>query len=108
MLVVWVSDIDLASLATSQALLHNGCDHDCPWSGRHAWSRDGLHWTLSHKIAYSNTITYTDGAVETHKRRERPHVILSNVTGQPIGLVTASKAEMIPARGLGFSKWLKL
>lgn len=79
------------------ALLHNGCDHDCPWVGRHAYSRDGLRWTLSKNIAYSTRIEFVDGSVENHKRRERPHVILSNVTGQPVALVTALFEREVPA-----------
>ena len=79
------------------ALLHNGCDHDCPWVGRHAFSRDGRRWTLSHNIAYTTRIEFADGSVEVHKRRERPHVILSHATGEPVALVTALFEREIPA-----------
>jgi hypothetical protein len=37
------------------------------------------------------------GTTEVHKRRERPHVILSNVTGAPIALVTALFERQVPA-----------
>jgi len=80
------------------ALFHNGCDHDCPHIGRHAWSRDGSSWTLSHNIAYTADVAFTDGTSVQSKRRERPHVILSNVTGEPVALVTALFARTVNGR----------
>ena len=44
------------------ALLHNGCDHNCPHVGRHAWSEDGASWTLSRNIAYTSHVQFTDGS----------------------------------------------
>ena len=80
------------------ALVHNGCDHDCPHVGRHGWSRDGASWTLSRNIAYTAVVEYTDGTTAQSKRRERPHVILSNVTGEPIALITALFARTVNGR----------
>ena len=57
----------------------------------------GLGWTLSQNIAYTSVITYTDGTTVQYKRRERPHLIFSNVSAEPIALVTAVFARQVPA-----------
>ncbi|MCP3968503.1 MAG: hypothetical protein GY750_14235 [Lentisphaerae bacterium] len=42
--------------------------------GGHAWSVDGVHWTMT-EPSYSRTVRYTDGSSETMHRRERPQIL---------------------------------
>ena len=44
------------------------------YPGSHAFSTDGVDWHFSGS-AYSNQVAYTDGRVQTMKRRERPHLV---------------------------------
>jgi hypothetical protein len=41
--------------------------------GMHAWSHDGLNWTLgTPKAAYNKTVLWADGSNTTFAERERP------------------------------------
>jgi len=44
------------------------------WSGYHAFSRDGLHWSAA-EPAFNTTVNYSDGSFVRYGRRERPHLI---------------------------------
>ena len=44
--------------------------------GAHAFSRDGLRWTLAETRAYSTVIETAGGGNVTYGRRERPHLVL--------------------------------
>eukprot|EP01084_Bolivina_argentea_P091470 164667_1 len=58
-------------------------------AGRHAYSLDGLNWTLSPHYTYNTTICYDDGDCIEYGRRERPHLIFDINTNQPIYLTTS-------------------
>eukprot|EP00040_Diaphanoeca_grandis_P025597 m.142028 g.142028 ORF g.142028 m.142028 type:complete len:474 (+) comp30228_c0_seq1:69-1490(+) len=47
------------------------------YPGSHAYSVDGKTWYYS-GAAYTNLVTYTDGASELLERRERPHLVTDN------------------------------
>lgn len=57
-------------------------------AGRHAFSRDGVVWTLSSTIPYNGTVVFDDGTSITYSKRERPHLLLDPVTGVPLVLFT--------------------
>eukprot|EP01050_Picozoa_sp_SAG11_P004927 SAG11_NODE_328_length_10690_cov_25.464357_4_plen_928_part_00 len=48
--------------------------------GRHAWSRTGENWSISHwasgSLAYNSTVRFTGGGSHVFVRRERPHLVL--------------------------------
>ena len=44
--------------------------------GVHAFSTDGLNWTMSTSITYNTSVRFADGSLLTYKRRERPHVLV--------------------------------
>ena len=50
--------------------------------GGHAYSRDGIAWTLSQTYAYTRTVEAADGTFITYPRRERPHLAL-DADGNP-------------------------
>ena len=65
--------------------------HGFPWAntslaGRHAFSRNGIDWTLSETPAYSSTVRFANGSSVTYVRRERPHLVF-DARGDPIALV---------------------
>ena len=78
------------------AVLHrNGCKDGGAGcspavSGQHAYSPDGFKWHLSAADAYTASVTYTDGATEMLRQRERPHLILDPVSGVPTHLITGA------------------
>ena len=45
--------------------------HDHATFGGHAFSEDGLQWTYSMVVPFSNKVDYTDGDVIILQRRER-------------------------------------
>jgi hypothetical protein len=68
------------------ALFHD-MDPDLP-AGRHAYSRDGATWTLTDELAYNGTVVFADGSNVTYSKRERPHLLLNESTGDPLVLFT--------------------
>jgi len=52
-------------------------------AGRHAYSLDGVNWTLSATPAYNTTIQFEDGTSWTYQRRERPQLHFDPVSGLP-------------------------
>jgi hypothetical protein len=50
--------------------------------GGHAYSRNGIDWTLSKTFAYTKTVEAADGTSITYPRRERPHLTLDGA-GNP-------------------------
>ena len=63
--------------------------------GAHAYSRDGLHWTLSPTRAYGTVIHATDGSAVTYSRRERPHLLL-DAQRRPTHLLSAVGGKTVP------------
>eukprot|EP00039_Didymoeca_costata_P030489 m.29848 g.29848 ORF g.29848 m.29848 type:complete len:421 (+) comp8142_c0_seq2:118-1380(+) len=65
------------------AILHDE-DECCPPTrdtaiGKHAWSRDGVSWSLSSTYAYNHTVEFADGhPSHTFLRRERPHIYIED------------------------------
>ena len=55
-------------------------------AGRHAFSRDGISWTLTSDLAYNSTVIFEDGSAVTYSKRERPHLLLAS--GAPAVLFT--------------------
>jgi len=63
------------------ALFHDmeaGFPYQTTWSGSHAYSRDGLHWTWTPLPAYTSVVTYENGWIARYARRERPQLIFRN------------------------------
>jgi hypothetical protein len=70
---------------TFHALFHDM--GGCSAVGCHAYSRDGLAWTLSSTPAYNYTVSFTDGSSTTFSRRERPQLVFDPATGAPTHLI---------------------
>lgn len=68
------------------ALFHD-MSPDAP-TGRHAFSRDGVAWTLTSELVYNGTVLYADGSSITYTKRERPHLLLDVRTRTPLALFT--------------------
>jgi len=78
---VWYS----ATTDSYHALFHSlGA---CADVGCHAFSVDGLNWTLSPTPAYGFTVAFSDGTNTTFARRERPQLVLDPVTNAPTHLI---------------------
>jgi hypothetical protein len=56
--------------------------------GAHAFSRDGLHWTLSPTRAYGTIVQTASGGAVQYSRRERPHLVL-DASRRPTHLLSA-------------------
>lgn len=71
------------------ALFHGlgACGTGAAGVGCHAFSRDGVAWTLSPTPAYSLDVKFDDGSHITFARRERPQLLFDPVTGEPTHLV---------------------
>ena len=70
------------------ALFHKFTD-ETPNCGGHAYSQNGMDWILTNEPAYQTTIATADGAEHPFTRRERPHLLFDDKTGQiPIVLYT--------------------
>jgi hypothetical protein len=67
------------------AIFHNmgGCKD----VGCHAFSKDGLSWTLSKTPCYSYNVSFTDGKEKVFSRRERPQLVFDPATGAPTHLI---------------------
>ena len=59
----------------------------CADVGCHAYSRDGVSWTLSPTPAYGFAVAFDDGTNTTFTRRERPHLLLDPTTGAATHLI---------------------
>ena len=93
-------DID----GTYHAIFHHmyGYDTETQWwldaVGGHAFSEDGISWTYS-GVAWGNSTTtqqgnvveFTDGTSFRFTRRERPHLVFDQKTGELAFLVTAAQ-----------------
>ena len=55
-------------------------------AGGHAFSADGVHWTLAAEPAWNTTVFHTDGTNTTFFHRERPQVYINPTTGSPAAL----------------------
>lgn len=64
----------------------NAVSPDLP-AGRHAFSRDGITWSLTADLAYNGTVIFEDGSNVTFSKRERPHLLLDGKRA-PIALFT--------------------
>ena len=73
------------STKSFHALFHDmgGCSN----VGCHAFSSDGLSWTLSTTPAYDYSVSFADGATTTFSRRERPQLVFDPDTGAPTHLI---------------------
>ena len=61
------------------ALFHNEIpDKYLGFVGAHAYSMDGYNWTYA-GYAFGNDVMYTDQTNQTFSRRERPHLIFSDI-----------------------------
>ena len=69
-----------------------------PNCGGHAFSRDGVHWTLSNSVAFTTTVTTADGAEHAFQRRERPHLLFDD-DGRPVYLYTSLTNWTVGALG---------
>ena len=47
---------------------------------------DGYNWNLSPHYTYNTTICYDDGDCIDYARRERPHLIFDQESGEPLFL----------------------
>jgi len=65
------------------ALFHTQVSGAC---GRHAYSMDGISWTLSPTAAYNQSVQFEDGKSSWLARRERPQLHFDPATGRPIAL----------------------
>ena len=74
-----------ASTGSYHALFHNM--GGCGAVGCHAWSRDGLRWTLSATPAYNYTVAFAGGGATTFSRRERPQLVFDPDSGAPTHLI---------------------
>jgi hypothetical protein len=64
--------------------------------GLHAWSHDGLNWTLAKPdAAYGYTVQWDDGTNTTFAERERP-VLLFDDNGKPTHLINGVRAPNPP------------
>ncbi len=68
------------------ALFHD-MSPDLP-AGRHAFSADGIAWTLTSELAYTGTVQWEDGTNVTYAKRERPHLLLDPASRAPLALFT--------------------
>eukprot|EP00658_Telonema_sp_P-2_P078652 TRINITY_DN7418_c0_g1_i6.p1 TRINITY_DN7418_c0_g1~~TRINITY_DN7418_c0_g1_i6.p1 ORF type:complete len:606 (+),score=78.46 TRINITY_DN7418_c0_g1_i6:190-2007(+) len=68
------------------ALFHNWV-FSSPPVGVHAFSQDGVNWHMSPSIAYTTAVMLENGTAFEFKRRERPHLLLSE-RGHPEHLFT--------------------
>ena len=59
----------------------------CSAVGCHAFSRDGVAWTLSATPAYDYRVAFSDGSATTFSRRERPQLVFDPETGAPTHLI---------------------
>jgi hypothetical protein len=62
-------------------------------SGRHAWSRDGVHWRSAPDPAYGPEVFLSAGGVEVLIRRERPKLVL-DAEGHPTFLINGVQRAM--------------
>ena len=79
-----------SATSSFHALFHGlgACGVGAAGVGCHAFSADGVSWTLSSTPAYSLNVAFDDGTNTTFSRRERPQVLL-DARGAPTHLVTA-------------------
>lgn len=85
---MWIS-----ASGTWHALVHSDVEGSQKGAaGGHAFSEDGREWTFSKYNAYGATITMVDGSNTTFPKRERPHLIMDPVTGEPAFLVNGVAA----------------
>lgn len=68
-----------------------GCD-----VGGHAFSRDGLTWTLSSTRPYTTSVTWEDGFSEVLNRRERPQIVMATDGVTPIALINGVQKGDVP------------
>lgn len=66
-------DSDTEVMGTYHAIFH---DHST--FGGHAFSRDGVSWTYSSTVPFTNKVLYNDGTKVMLERRERPHFIFDS------------------------------
>eukprot|EP00670_Eutreptiella_braarudii_P020086 CAMPEP_0174362142 /NCGR_PEP_ID=MMETSP0811_2-20130205/62904_1 /TAXON_ID=73025 ORGANISM="Eutreptiella gymnastica-like, Strain CCMP1594" /NCGR_SAMPLE_ID=MMETSP0811_2 /ASSEMBLY_ACC=CAM_ASM_000667 /LENGTH=442 /DNA_ID=CAMNT_0015499519 /DNA_START=53 /DNA_END=1381 /DNA_ORIENTATION=+ len=71
------------------------------YAGKHAFSRDGLHWTVSPDVPYSATVALANGTLVLYARRERPELVV--IAGRPAALITAISAQPWTRRDHGFT-----
>ena len=72
------------------ALFHSGKQNgDYLNAGGHAFSKDGIKWHFSATPTYTTTVTTADGKSHLNWRRERPHLIIDETTGDPTHLITS-------------------
>lgn len=69
-----------------------GCD-----VGGHAFSRDGVAWTLSNTVPFTTNITWQGGAKATLNRRERPQLVMDKDGVTPLALVCGAQSGDVPA-----------
>ena len=74
-----------ANTDSFHAIFHNmgGCKD----VGCHAFSKDGLSWTLSSTSAYSFNVIFDNGKNTTFSRRERPQLVFDPKSGVPTHLI---------------------
>jgi hypothetical protein len=60
--------------------------------GLHAYSRDGVNWTVSNDKPYVFQVEFQDGTAKAMSVRERPQLLLSKA-GQPRFLSTSVQPE---------------
>ena len=65
--------------------------HDHATFGGHAYSADGIRWTYSDVVPFSNRVEYTDDTVVRLQRRERPHLIFAEGSRTIIALTNSAE-----------------
>jgi len=58
-------------------------------AGGHAFSPDGVTWTLAPEPCWNLTVAHTDGTNTTFFHRERPQVYIDPATKAPVALINA-------------------
>ncbi len=72
---------------------HGTLTHD-GYSGAHAYSLDGIHFTVTTPaLAYGTTHRWSDGQVRTMSRQERAE-IFRDATGAPLAAFFATDTEL--------------
>lgn len=86
----------------TNTMTYHAIFHDHATFGGHAFSRDGVSWTYSTTVPFTNYVEYIDGSSILLQRRERPHLIFDDagyITHLTNGVQPAPTATKAPPKG---------
>ena len=66
------------STASAKAVTYHAIFHDHKTFGGHAFSEDGVSWTYSPTVPFTNQVLFDDNTTVSLQRRERPHLIFDS------------------------------